>query len=65
MSEFTEITLNLMEGFETTLGLFFLTLLFSIPLGLIFAFCSRSSTPFRYLMRAFIYIIRGTPLLLP
>lgn len=65
MNDFIKVTLSLMEGFGTTLGLFFLTLLFSIPLGLLFAVCSRSSfRPLRYLMRSFIYIIRGTPLLL-
>lgn len=65
MNDFIRITLKLMEGFETTLGLFFLTLLFSIPLGLIFACCARSHfKPLRYLIRTFIYIIRGTPLLL-
>ena len=65
MFDLIRVTQKLMEGFGTTLGLFFLTLLFSIPLGLLFAFCSRSSfRPFRYLIRAFIYVIRGTPLLL-
>ncbi len=65
MENFIAITLQLMEGFGTTLGLFFLTLLFSIPLGLLFACFSRSEFfLLRYPMRAFIYIIRGTPLLL-
>lgn len=62
---FWEITMELLRGFQTTLGLFFLTLLFALPLGLVFAFVARSRIlPLRFLMRAFIYIIRGTPLLL-
>lgn len=65
MNEFINVTLQLAEGFKTTLGLFFLTLLFSIPLGLLVAVCARSQfAPLRYLIRGFVYIIRGTPLLL-
>lgn len=65
MSDFINVTLHLLEGFGTTLGLFFLTLLFSIPFGLLLSLCSKARfSPFRYLIRGFIYIIRGTPLLL-
>lgn len=54
-----------MDGFLVTLALFFLTLLLALPLALIFAVLSRSSfRPVKLIMRAFIYIIRGTPLLL-
>ncbi len=60
-----EVTLKLMDGFLVTLALFFLTLLLALPLALIFAVLSRSSfRPVKLIMRAFIYIIRGTPLLL-
>ncbi|MBR6256290.1 MAG: amino acid ABC transporter permease [Lachnospiraceae bacterium] len=65
MENFISVTGKLASGFGTTLALFFLTLLFAIPLGLIFACISRVRfKPLRFLMRAFIYIIRGTPLLL-
>lgn len=65
MQQFIDITLKLLEGFGTTLALFFLTLLFSIPLGLVFACLARVSfKPVKYLIRGFVYIIRGTPLLL-
>lgn len=65
MQQFIEITLKLLEGFGTTLALFFLTLFFSIPLGLVFACLARISfKPVKYLIRGFVYIIRGTPLLL-
>lgn len=62
---FWPITLTLLEGFGTTLLLFALTLVMSLPLGLIFAFGSMSRfIPLRWLTRSFVYIIRGTPLLL-
>ena len=60
-----DVTLKLMDGVLVTLALFFLTLLLALPLALIFAFLSRSAfRPVGLIMRAFIYIIRGTPLLL-
>ena len=60
-----DVTLKLMDGFLVTLALFFLTLLLALPLALIFAVLSRSAfRPVGLIMRAFIYIIRGTPLLL-
>lgn len=60
-----DVTLKLMDGFLVTLALFFLTLLLALPLALIFAVLSRSAfRPVKLIMRAFIYIIRGTPLLL-
>lgn len=59
------VTIKLLSGFKTTLGLFFLTLVFALPLGLILAFFTRCSfKPVKFLFRAFVYIIRGTPLLL-
>ena len=65
METFIKVTLQLAYGCGTTLALFFLTLLFAIPLALLFAvFAGSSIKPLKYLMRAFIYIIRGTPLLL-
>ncbi len=65
METFLSVSAKLAQGFGTTLALFFLTLLFAIPLGLLFACLARARfKPVRWLMRAFIYIIRGTPLLL-
>ena len=53
------------KGFSLTLELFALTLVFSIPLGLLFAFCSMSKfKPLAYLMKGIIWVVRGTPLLL-
>ena len=53
------------EGFVQTLKLFFVTLLGALPLGLIISFGSMSSfAPLRWLTRAVIWVIRGTPLML-
>ncbi len=59
------IIYDLGKGFGLTLGLFALTLVFSIPLGLLFAFCAMSKfKPLSYLMKGIIWVVRGTPLLL-
>jgi len=61
----TEVTLSLWSGFRTTLLLFSLTLLFSLPLGLLISFGSMSKfKPLCYLIKIFVWIIRGTPLML-
>ena len=62
---FIEVTLKLLEGFETTIVLFLLTLLLSLPLGLVIAFGSMTKfKPLRYLTRTFVWVIRGVPLML-
>lgn len=54
-----------MEGFEATLQLFALTLLFSVPLGLIICFGQMSKfRPLSLPVQLFVWIIRGTPLML-
>ena len=63
--EIVEVTLDLLEGFGISLLIFFITLLFSLPLGLIITFGSMSKIKIiKYLVRGFIWIIRGTPLML-
>ena len=53
------------EGFLQTLKLFVVTLLGAIPLGLVISFGSMSSfRPLKYLTKLFVWIIRGTPLML-
>lgn len=65
MDMFLPVTLELLKGFLVTLKLFGLTLLFALPLGLILSFCSMSKfKPLSALVRIFIWIIRGTPLML-
>ena len=62
---FVEVTLKLLVSFVESLKLFGLTLLFSIPLGLIISFGSMSKfRPLRFLIRSFVWVIRGTPLML-
>ena len=52
-------------GFWKSIQVFALTLLFSIPLGLVVCFGSMSKfSPLRWLTRTFVWIIRGTPLML-
>ncbi|MBP3706657.1 MAG: amino acid ABC transporter permease [Clostridia bacterium] len=62
---FLDVTLNLLQNFLITLKLFGLTLLFSLPLGLIISFGSMSKfLPLKYIVKVFVWIIRGTPLML-
>lgn len=62
---FWNITVTLWGGFQTTLLLFVLTLLFSLPLGLLISFGSMSRfTPLRSLVKTIVWMIRGTPLML-
>ena len=62
---FLPVTLELLGGFWESLKIFVMTLLFSLPLGLVISFGSMSKfTPLRTLVRGFVWIIRGTPLML-
>lgn len=63
--DFLQVTLKLLEGFWDNCLLFGETLLFALPLGLIVAFGSMSKfKPLKYLVKTFVWIIRGTPLML-
>mgnify|MGYP004567164073 FL=1 len=62
---FWTVTLSLLSGMGQLLKLFFLTLLFSLPLGLLIAFALRSRCkPVSWLFNVIVWIIRGTPLML-
>ncbi len=62
---FLTVTASLLEGFYVTLKIFALTLLFALPLGLIISFGSMSKIPpVRWITKVFVWIIRGTPLML-
>lgn len=62
---FIPVTMELLGGFWETLKVFLLTLAFSLPLGLLVCFGSMSKfTPLKALMRCFVWVIRGTPLML-
>ena len=57
--------MELLGGFWESLKVFVLTLVFSLPLGLVICFGSMSKfSPLRSLVRIFVWIIRGTPLML-
>ena len=63
--EFSTVVAALNTGFIKTLQLFFVTLIGALPLGLIVSFGSMSRfSPLKYLTRALVWIIRGTPLIL-
>ena len=62
---FATVTLSLLQGMGELLKIFFLTLLFSLPLGLLIAFALRSRCkPVSWLFNVIVWIIRGTPLML-
>ena len=77
-SMFWNVIMSLLEGFGVTIKLFALTLIFALPLGLVICFGSMSKLGFhlrwrgrRYhfcpisvLVKTFVWIIRGTPLML-
>ena len=55
----------LFDGFGVTVLIFAITLVVALPLGLILAFGLNSKfKPLRYLLEVFVWIIRGTPLML-
>ncbi|MCL2805556.1 MAG: amino acid ABC transporter permease [Treponema sp.] len=62
---FWDVTLTLWNGFQTSLLLFFLTLLFSLPLGLLISFGSMSKIKaISSLVKIIVWMVRGTPLML-
>jgi len=59
------ILARLCEAFVINCELFFVTLLFAIPLGLVICFGARSKfKPLAWLVKTFVWVIRGTPLML-
>ena len=62
---FWNVTLKLLEAAKFTVGIFFLTLIIAIPLGIVICACAMSKfKPLKYVTQVFIWIIRGTPLML-
>ena len=65
MSYILEILPSLLSGAATTLQVFALVLVFSIPLGIMLAFSMQIRLkPLQWLLHICIWIMRGTPLLL-
>lgn len=63
--DFLKVTLDLIEGFGISLLIFIITLLLSLPLGLLITFGSMSKVKvIKYIFKSFIWVIRGTPLML-
>ncbi len=65
-----KLAFSLLDGLKYTVGLFGVTIVFSLPLGLLFSFgrASDKKTLWGYLSRGFlsfyVWLFRGTPLLL-
>ena len=65
MTSVSEVLSSLNGGILINLRLFFITLICALPLGLVIMFGSRTRfLPLRWLTRTFVWIIRGTPLML-
>lgn len=65
MSYLISVFPQLLSGAAITLQLFSLTLVFSIPLGILAGFALVSPfKPLRWLTQAYVWLMRGTPLLL-
>ena len=65
MGEFLSITLELLNGLASSIFLFFLTLLISLPLGLIMCFATMAKfKPLSLLSQGVVLVLRGTPLML-
>lgn len=63
--DWLSVTQKLLTGFGVTCEIFIVTLICALPLGLLIAFCSMSRfKPLRWLSRLFVWVIRGTPLML-
>ncbi|WP_134701292.1 amino acid ABC transporter permease [Ammoniphilus sp. YIM 78166] len=59
------ITIPMLKGAQMTVLLFFIAIILSIPLGFVFTLMSRSTIkPIAWFANFYIYIVRGTPLLL-
>lgn len=62
---FLTVTLSLLKGLAVTAKLFALTLLLSLPLGLIISFGSMSKIKvLRYAVKTLVWIVRGSPLMI-
>ena len=65
MEQFISITLELLSGLVSSISLFLLTLLISLPLGLIICFATMSKfKPLSLLSQGIVLVLRGTPLML-
>ncbi|MGI5967291.1 MULTISPECIES: amino acid ABC transporter permease [Anaerotruncus] len=64
-SEIVVVTQALLQGLGTVLTLFFVVMIASMPLGFLLTLASRCRfAPLRWVVNAYIYVMRGTPLML-
>ena len=62
---FQTVTMTLLDGFLLNIELFAVTLVLSLPLGLVVSFGTMSRfKPLSLLVRLYVYIMRSTPLML-
>lgn len=62
---FWQVTVQLLEGFGYTFMIFVITLLASLPLGLLISFGTMSKIkPLKMALKALVWVVRGTPLML-
>ena len=65
MGIFLDVCSQLAGGFTSAFLLFILTLIFSLPLGLLMSFCTMSKfAPLRMFMKLIVWVLRGKPLML-
>ncbi len=65
MEEFINVSQQLLKGFGENCYIFLITLLLALPLGLIISMGSMSNfKPLKWLTKTFVWVIRGTPLML-
>lgn len=65
MDKFIQISLDLLNGFTSSVFLFVLTLVLSLPLGLLLCFGTMSKIfPVKWLSKLVVWLLRGTPLML-
>lgn len=61
----SQILMQLFDGFKENLLIFVVTLAASLPLGLLITFGTMSKfKPLKWIMKTYVWIIRGTPLML-
>lgn len=65
MEELANITLYILQGAVITLKIYFVTIIFSIPLGMLCAMGKLTKiAPLRWILGVYTWLFRGTPLLL-
>ena len=65
MNQFISVTIELLNGLTSSIFLFLLTLIISLPLGLLMCFATMAKfKPLSWLSQGIVLVLRGTPLML-